>query len=128
MHPLDWAVIAVYLVGIVALGLALSRKASASAESYLVADRKLPWWVIGFSSVASAAGGDAFWVLVVFSGAFVGLHRFFWLSALFSLPLAVLWARYWRRLRLVSPSQIYEERYGGVAAGRGVGAWLGVLT
>ncbi|MCP4873425.1 MAG: hypothetical protein GY898_32440, partial [Proteobacteria bacterium] len=118
MHPLDWAVIAVYLVGIVALGLALSRKASASAESYLVADRKLPWWVIGFSSVASAAGGDAFWVLVVFSGAFVGLHRFFWLSALFSLPLAVLWARYWRRLRLVSPSQIYGERYGGVAAGR----------
>ncbi len=118
MHPLDWAVIAAYLVGIVALGVFLSRRASASAEAYLVADRKLPWWVIGFSDVASAAGGDAFWVLVVFSGAFVGLYRFFWLSALFALPLGILWARYWRRLRLVSPAQIYEERYGGAAAGR----------
>ncbi len=118
MHPLDWAVVATYLVGIVGLGIVLSRRASASAEAYLVADRKLPWWVIGFSDVASSAGGDAFWVLVVFSGAFIGLHRFFWLSALFALPLGVLWARYWRRLRLVSPAQIYEERYGGEAAAR----------
>jgi Na+/proline symporter len=118
MHPLDWAVIAAYLVGIIGLGVALSRRANASAEAYLVADRKLPWWVIGFSDVAGAAGGDAFWVLIVFSGAFIGLYRFFWLSALFALPLGVLWARYWRRLRLVSPAQIYEERYGGSAAAR----------
>jgi Na+/proline symporter len=43
----------------------------------------------------------------------------------------VLWARYWRRLRLVSAGQIYESRYGGVAAARFRGffvVWSALVT
>jgi solute:Na+ symporter, SSS family len=118
MAWLDWLVIAAYVLGVIGIGVHFSRRASSSADAWLVADRKLPWWVIGLSDVASSAGADAFWVLVVFSGAFVGLGRFYWLSAVVSLPLGVLWARYWRRLRLASAGEIYEVRYGGVAAAR----------
>ena len=74
--------------------------------------------VIGFSNVASAAGADAFWVLVFFSGAFVAFYRFFWIAAIVGVPLGILWARYWRRLRLVSAGALYEARYRGKAAGR----------
>ncbi len=130
MHALDWAAIVVYIAGIIGFGLWFAGRASHSAESYLVADRKLRWWVIALSDVASKAGGDAFWVLVVFAGAFMGLHRLFWISMIFAMPLAILWARYWRRLRLVSPGQIFEERYGGRAAGafRGFQAAWGALV
>jgi Na+/proline symporter len=118
MHTLDWVVIAAYVALILGLGTAYARRAGTSAEAYLVADRKLPWWVIGLSDVASAAGADAFWVLIIFQAGLIGLHRFFWVGALVALPLGIMWARYWRRLALVSPGAIYESRYGGVAAGR----------
>lgn len=118
MHTLDWVVIAGYLALIAAIGIYFARRASTSAEDYLVAGRKLPWWVIGFSNVASSAGADAFWVLVFFSGAFIAFYRFFWVAAVVSVPLGILWARYWRRLRLVSAGALYEARYRGVAAAR----------
>ena len=118
MHTADWIVIGLYLAAIVGMGVALSRRAGESSENYLVAGRKLRWWVIGLSDTASAAGGDAYWVYVLFTGAFMGFYRVWWIGAVLALPLAVVWARYWRRLRLLSPTQLYEERYSGRAAAR----------
>ncbi len=131
MKAADWLVIAAYIVIVLGIGAVFARRAGRSAEDWLVAGRRLPWWIIGLSDVASAAGADAFWVLVIFSGGFVGLHRFYWLTAIAALPVGVLWARYWRRLRLVSAGQIYEARYGGVAAARFRGffvVWSALVT
>lgn len=130
MAALDWIVIAAYGVLTLAIGVAFARRASQSADDWLVAGRRLPWWVIGFSDVASAAGADAFWVLVVFTGGFIGLHRFFWIGAVFAVPIAIVWARYWRRLGLVSAGALYEARYSGKAAARyrGVYALYGTLA
>lgn len=118
MHLLDALVIIVYLTLVVGMGIALSRRAGRSADGFLVADRKLRWWVIGLSDVASDAGGDHLWVAMLFTGAFMAFFHVWWVVYAVSLPLAVLWARYWRRLRLVSPWEIYEVRYGGPAAAR----------
>lgn len=117
MHALDWTVIGFYLVGVLGLGLSLARRAGQSSESYLVAGRRLRWWVIGTSDVASDAGGDAYWILVIFTAAFMGMYRVWWISSAVALPLAIIWARYWRRLALLSPWEIFEVRYGGKAAG-----------
>jgi Na+/proline symporter len=118
MQTLDWLVVGAYLLLILGLGTFYAKRAGASAEAYLVADRKLPWWVIGLSDVASSAGADAFWVLIIFQAGLIGLHRFYWIGAIVALPMGILWARYWRRLALVSPGAIYESRYSGTAAGR----------
>ena len=131
MTAVDWLVVAAYIVFVLAIGAFFARRAGRSADDWLVAGRRLPWWIIGLSDVASAAGADAFWVLVVFSGGFVGLHRFYWLTAIAALPVGVLWARYWRRLRLVSAGQLYETRYGGPAAARFRGffvVWSSLVT
>lgn len=122
MTPLDWVVIAAYVAAVLLLGAVLSRRAGSDAESYLVAGRQLRWWVIGISDVAGQAGADAAWIAMVFAGGFMAPFKVFWIGAAVTLPLAVLWARYWRRLALLSPGQIYEERYSGRAAGafRGV--------
>ena len=110
MHALDWTVIGLYLVGVLGLGLSLARRAGQSSESYLVAGRRLRWWVIGTSDVASDAGGDAYWILVIFTAAFMGMYRVWWISSAVALPLAIIWARYWRRLALLSPWEIFEVR------------------
>ncbi len=52
MHPLDWLVIAAYLVWIVYDGLKRT-KASDQVEGYFLANRSLPWWAVGLSVMAT---------------------------------------------------------------------------
>jgi len=52
LGAVDLTVLAVYLAGVVALGLWIGRGRQ-SAAAYMVGDRDLPWWVILFSIVAT---------------------------------------------------------------------------
>ena len=52
MHPIDWLVVAVYLVWIVYDGLKRT-KASDQVEGYFLANRSLPWWAVGLSVMAT---------------------------------------------------------------------------
>ena len=53
METLDLIIIVVYLASIVVVGLMMQRKASKDIDSYFLGDRKLPWWVLGASGMAS---------------------------------------------------------------------------
>ena len=53
LGPLDYAFIAVYLVGIMALGLWLERKARDNIDAYFLGNRNLPWWALGASGMSS---------------------------------------------------------------------------
>lgn len=53
MHIIDYIIICVYLAGMILVGLLMQRKASAGIDSYFLGDRKLPWWVLGVSGMAS---------------------------------------------------------------------------
>lgn len=123
MQALDFFVVGGYIALCLGLSLWLGlrrRAASAptvkSGQSYALADRRLPWWVIGIADVATGDGADAFWVYVFFTGGFIGFYRFYWVWAIVTLPLGVFWARYWRRLALNSPGHLFEVRYGGKVA------------
>src|SRR5918996_1261712 len=52
MHPVDWLVIAVYLVWILYDGLKRT-KAANEVEGYFLANRSLPWWAVGLSVMAT---------------------------------------------------------------------------
>ncbi|NEP11833.1 MAG: sodium:solute symporter [Symploca sp. SIO2C1] len=53
MHPIDYIIVIIYLIGIVIFGVILQRKASEGIESYFLGNRSLPWWVLGASGMAS---------------------------------------------------------------------------
>ena len=53
MERLDLIIITVYLLAIVVVGLLLQKRASKNIDSYFLGDRKLPWWVLGASGMAS---------------------------------------------------------------------------
>ena len=52
MHPLDWAVVAVYLTWIVIDGLRRA-KGTHRVDGYFLANRSLPWWAVGLSVMAT---------------------------------------------------------------------------
>ena len=58
MAPLDWAIVGVYLVGTLAVGLWLSRRASGGVVDFFVGGRALPWWLAGTSIVATTFAAD----------------------------------------------------------------------
>lgn len=52
MHWVDWAIIAAYLVYIIADGIRLTKR-SKEVEGYFLANRSLPWWAVGLSVMAT---------------------------------------------------------------------------
>src|SRR5947209_13944333 len=52
MHPLDWAVVIVYITWIVYDGLRRSTGMD-KVDGYFLANRSLPWWAVGLSVMAT---------------------------------------------------------------------------
>jgi Na+/proline symporter len=52
MHPVDWTIIAIYLVWIVWDGIRLTKR-SHELEGYFLGGRSLPWWAVGLSVMAT---------------------------------------------------------------------------
>ncbi|UCD30233.1 MAG: sodium/solute symporter [Planctomycetota bacterium] len=53
---IDYLILAGYLAGILGLGLAVGRRIT-TGKDYFLAGRRLPWWIIGTSLVATDIGG-----------------------------------------------------------------------
>ena len=53
MATIDIIIIVVYLSAIVVVGLVMQKKASAGIDSYFLGNRKVPWWALGASGMAS---------------------------------------------------------------------------
>ncbi|MBN2445736.1 MAG: sodium:solute symporter [Phycisphaerae bacterium] len=51
LNSLDYTIIALYIVGLVALGLWFRRIASRNMNSYFLAEKSLPWWMLGISGM-----------------------------------------------------------------------------
>lgn len=95
LAPLDIAIVAVYLLGITALGLYVSRGIQTSHDFFL-AGKSLPWWVAGMSLVVSDIGakdmiglaGDAYrFGIVMMNFDFVGCTFAVLIAAFLFMPL-----------------------------------------
>jgi solute:Na+ symporter, SSS family len=76
MGIIDYSIIVVYLLGMVAVGLYFQRKASSDIDSYFLGSRNIPWWALGISGMASNL--DVTGTMVVTAMLFVmGMNGFF---------------------------------------------------
>jgi SSS family solute:Na+ symporter len=119
MKPLDWGVMVVYAVLALSIGVYFTRRASRGIESYFVGGRSLPWWAIGFSTVATftSAGSSSAFTMLIYAGGLLG-NWWWWTPWMIWMPLvAVIWSKFWRRLKIVSTAEFVQVRYGGRAAG-----------
>lgn len=119
MATLDWVILAAYTFGILGLAIYFHSRAGRSVESFFIAGRNLPWWVIGFADVAGYTGGGQAFVMLVFLSGFAGLWLMAWVSWIIWMPLvAIIWAPMWRRLGVVTTGEFIEKRYAGRRAER----------
>ena len=52
MTGLDWAVVAVYFVGIIGIAVYAGRR-NRGMEDFFLAGREMPWWAVGLSVMAT---------------------------------------------------------------------------
>ena len=115
MQTIDWTIIALYCAFMLGLGFYFSRRAGKNMESYFIAGRKLPWWILGFSAAATYTGAGAApaFTMLVFQNGMMG-NWWWWVPFAIWMPLvAVIWAKLWRRLRVVTTAEFIELRYSG---------------
>lgn len=53
MHTIDYAIVFIYLIGLLVVGLMFQRRASQNIEGFFLGNRKIPWWALGASGMAS---------------------------------------------------------------------------
>ncbi len=68
MHALDIGIIVVYLLVMIAVGWVVAKMAARSAESYFLAGKSLPWWIIGVAHGSSGIdiSGTMWFVMMLF--------------------------------------------------------------
>ena len=76
MILVDYIIVAIYLIGMVLIGVYFQKKASASVDSYFLGENKIPWWALGASGMASNldVSGTMINVAMIYS---LGLMGFF---------------------------------------------------
>lgn len=122
LGKVDWLVVAVYSATMIGLGWYFSRAATRSADGFLIGERSLPWWVIGFANVATYSDSGGGWVWLFYLGGFMYLNQIAWIAWPIWMPLVgVFWAKMWRRSGVVTTGELIEMRY----SGRGAAAFRG---
>ena len=58
LQTLDWAVVFIVLTLSLGLGAVFARRAGRSASEFFLAGRKMPWWLLGVSMVATTFSTD----------------------------------------------------------------------
>jgi Na+/proline symporter len=101
-----------------------SRRAGSSVEDYFLAGRKLTWWLLGTSMVATAFASDTplFITKLVRQYGISGAW-YYWNASLNGLFAAFVVSYLWRRTRVISDAEFRELRYSGRAGKVVRGGW-----
>jgi len=127
----DWMVLALYGLVCVAVGLAVTRRASEGRAEFFLSGRRLSWWLLGVSLVATTFSTDTPNLVtdLVRTGG-VSKNWLWWAFAITGICTVFFYAKLWRRSAALTDIAFYELRYAGKPAAflRGFRAiYLGVF-
>lgn len=114
MHPLDLTIIVAYLILMAAVGWWVAKKASRSAESYFLAGRSLPWWVIGVAHGSSGVDitGTMWFVMMLYIYG-VKAVWLLWVWPLFNVIFRMMYLGTWvRRSNVATGAEWMRTRFG----------------
>lgn len=110
----DWIIIAISLILSLAIGWWAARKTEGNSESYFLAGRNMPWWLLGISMVATTFAADTPpFVTQIVRESGVAANWTWWAFMFSGLLTTFMFARRWRRSGVVTDVEFYELRYGG---------------
>ncbi|GAB5410328.1 MAG: Na+:solute symporter [Balneolaceae bacterium] len=115
--PLDYIVIAGYVVLLIVVAFIAKKRGQKSLDDYFAGGKDLPWWLVGVSMVATTFAADTPLAItgIVASQGIAG--NWFWWSWMISGLLTVfVYAKLWKRADVLTDCEFIELRYGGKPA------------
>jgi SSS family transporter len=114
LHGVDIAIIAVFFVVSLAIGVLVTRRAGKSASEFFLAGRNMPWWLLGISMVATTFSTDTpNLVTDIVRQNGVSGNWVWWAFLLTGMLTVFVYAKLWRRSNVVTDVEFYELRYSG---------------
>lgn len=131
LQTLDWAIIAAFFIISLAIGVIVSKRAGSSASEFFLSGRNMPWWLLGVSMVATTFSADTpNLVTDIVRQNGVSGNWVWWAFLLTGMLTVFVYAKLWRRSKVMTDLEFYELRYSGKEAAflRGFRAiYLGVF-
>src|SRR5687768_1188853 len=113
----DWAIVVGYFVLTTVVGLMFTKRGGESLNEYFLSGRSVPWWLAGFSMVATTFAADTPLVVTGLVAAHGVAGNWLWWCFVMSGILTVfVTARLWHRAGVLSDVELVELRYGGAPA------------
>lgn len=114
---LDWAIIIAFLLFSMLIGIRASKSAGKSADEFFLSGRNMPWWLLGFSMVATTFSCDT-------PNLVTGLVRkdgvsgnwAWWVFLITGMTTVFIYSKLWRRSKVLTDLEFYELRYAGKMA------------
>lgn len=117
IQAIDWVIIGICLLVVLAIGLFYTRKSGKNPDEFFLSGRDMPWWLLGFSMVATTFSADTPNLVtdIVRKDGVAG-NWAWWAFLLTGMLTVFLYARFWRRSGITTDLEFYELRYSGKPA------------
>lgn len=113
----DYCIIFGFFALVLTIGLVVSKRSGKSTAEYFLSGRSMPWWLLGFSMVATTFSTDTPNLVtdIVRTNGVSG-NWVWWAFLLTGLLTVFVYAKLWRRSNVATDMEFYELRYGGKPA------------
>lgn len=131
LSGLDWGIILGFFIVFAAIGIAVTKRAGKNTREFFLSGRNMPWWLLGISMVATTFSADTpNLVTDIVRQNGVSGNWAWWAFLITGMLTVFVYAKLWRRSKVVTDLEFYELRYSGQSAAflRGFRAiYLGVV-
>jgi len=114
ISTLDWIIIFSFFALFIAVGLYYAKKSGKNSKEYFLSGRKMPWWLLGISMVATTFSADTpNLVTNIVRESGVSGNWVWWAFLLTGMMTVFFYAKLWRRSEVLTDLEFYELRYSG---------------
>ncbi|NAS29407.1 Na+:solute symporter [Flavobacteriaceae bacterium R38] len=117
LTTLDYSLIIGFFLIVLIIGIVVSKKSGKNTSEYFLSGRSMPWWLLGFSMVATTFSTDTPNLVtdIVRTDGIAG--NWTWMAFLLTGLLTVfIYAKLWRKSNVTTDMEFYDLRYGGKPA------------
>jgi Na+/proline symporter len=117
LSTLDYSLIIGFFTIVLVIGIVVSKRSGKNTSEYFLSGRSMPWWLLGFSMVATTFSTDTPNLVtdIVRTNGVAG-NWVWWAFLLTGLLTVFVYAKLWRRSNVSTDMEFYDLRYGGKPA------------
>lgn len=117
LTSLDYGIIIFFFLIILTVGIVVSKKSGENSSEFFLSGRNMPWWLLGFSMVATTFSTDTpNFVTDIVRNDGVSGNWIWWAFLITGLLTVFVYAKLWRKSNVKTDMEFYELRYGGKPA------------